>query len=58
MLKNINQYNEIDISKSYYMSEIEGIIFGGMSSRFWMLRKHINSMKLVDIEKKSPFFSW
>ena len=26
------------------VSEIQGIIFGGMSSRFWMLRKHINSL--------------
>jgi hypothetical protein len=49
MLKNINQYNEIDISKSYYMSEIEGIIFGGMSSRFWMLRKHINSLNYKNL---------
>ena len=27
------------------VDDIHGIIFGGLSSRFWMLRKHINLMK-------------
>ena len=31
-------------SASCKFSEIQSIIFGGMSSRFWMLRKHINSL--------------
>lgn len=36
-------------SGSCYVSEINGIIFGGVNSRFWMLRKHFNSMNLSDI---------
>lgn len=39
------------------VSEITGFIYGGFSSRFWMLRKHINSMDRLNIEKL-PFFSW
>jgi hypothetical protein len=26
------------------LSEIKGFIYGGISSRFWVLRKHINSI--------------
>ena len=39
------------------INQITGFIFGGFSSRFWMLRKHINSMDRVKIEQL-PFFSW
>ena len=42
-----------------YLEDIEGIIFGGISSRFWMLRKHMickNVKKMVD--GILPFFSW
>lgn len=45
------------MSKTYYVSEIEGIIFGGMSSRFWMLRKHINSLNEKNL-KNLPFKNW
>ena len=31
-------------SASCYVSEIKDLIYGGMSSRFWMLRKHFISM--------------
>ena len=43
-------------SASCYIDEIESFVFGGSTSRFWMLRKHI----LTDFEnhKKMPFFSW
>jgi len=40
------------------IDEIKGFIYGGFCTRFWMLRKHINSMKLTDLEKNSPFYSW
>jgi hypothetical protein len=53
----LNEFNEIKVSKSYYVSEIEGIIFGGMSSRFWMLRKHINSLNLKNLNSL-PFNNW
>ena len=29
-------------SASCSLSDIQGIVFGGVSSRYWMLRKHIN----------------
>ena len=32
-------------------------MFGGLSSRFWMLRKHINLMEPAEL-KKLPFYSW
>ena len=32
-------------SASTYISNIQNIIFGGINSRFWMLRKHFNSMQ-------------
>ena len=31
-------------SASTYVSNIKGIVFGGINTRFWMLRKHFNSM--------------
>ena len=39
------------------ISDIKAFIFGGSSSRFWVLRKHINSMdsKLLN---DLPFYSW
>ena len=39
------------------VEDITGIIFGGFSSRYWMLRKHVNSLPrqmLINL----PFFSW
>ena len=39
------------------INDIEAIIFGGQSSRFWMLRKCVNSMSKKDLEQM-PFFSW
>lgn len=32
-------------------------MYGGLSSRFWTLRKHINLMNKKDLEK-IPFYSW
>lgn len=39
------------------VSDIESFVFGGFSSRFWLLRKHIISMPRKDI-KNLPFFCW
>jgi len=36
-------------SASCYLNDILGIIFGGVSSRFWMLRKHFNSLSADEI---------
>lgn len=39
------------------ISEITGFSFGGFSSRFQILRKHINSANLIDL-KNQNFYSW
>lgn len=44
-------------SASCKLSEIRAFIYGGFSSRFWMLRKHINSMSKQEL-KEFPFHSW
>ena len=47
-------------SASVKVSEILGIVFGGLSSRFWLFRKHINCMPREKSIKESsyPFFAW
>ena len=44
-------------SSSCYVKDIKGIIYGGLQSRFWMLRKHFNSMNLEELDD-IPFHSW
>lgn len=39
-------YKIKDSSASTKVSDIESIVFGGIRSRFWMLRKHFNSMSV------------
>ena len=51
------QFKDSKSSASCKISEIKGFTYGGVSSRFWMLRKHINNMK-PDQFKKVPFYSW
>lgn len=31
-------------TNSFKVSEVKGLIFGGQSSRFWILRRHFNAM--------------
>ena len=42
--------------------EIRGIAFGGINSRFWLFRKHVNTLKdstLANSKKVSmPFYAW
>ena len=46
-------------SASCKLSEIKGIIYGGISSRFWMLRVHINSIPISGIKfGELPFYAW
>ena len=46
------------ISKaSINVSEIRYIVVGGSTSRFWMLRKHINCCSNEEL-KFIPFYSW
>lgn len=37
-------FDLLESSGSCKISEITGFTFGGQNSRFWMLRKHINSL--------------
>jgi hypothetical protein len=43
-LKDNTKFDTLKSSSSCKVSDIKGIIYGGRSSRFWMLRKHINSL--------------
>jgi hypothetical protein len=55
-----NQYRYVESKASCNISDIQGIIYGGLSSRFWIFRKHINSMdrKMTNNEKNFPFLPW
>ena len=53
------KYSWVKSAASCKLSEIRGIIFGGISSRFWMLRVHINSIPIYSIRKGiMPFQCW
>ena len=36
------------------LDEIQSIIYGGFSSRFWIYRKHMNTLE----NNKIPFYAW
>ena len=44
-------------SATCLISDIQTITFGAFTSRFWALRKHINSLH-DDLIDKLPFYSW
>ena len=48
---------EKESGASCKLSEVNALIFGGVSSRFWMMRKHIASLD-NDSFSKLPFQSW
>jgi hypothetical protein len=44
---------------SCQLTSIDAFIYGGFSSRFWMLRKHINNMGYqFGGNLELPFYSW
>lgn len=47
-------------SSSCRLTDITNIIYGGLSSRFWMLRKHINFTRILrkKDELNFPFYAW
>lgn len=46
-------------SSSMALADIECILYGGMSSRFWMLRKHMIQTKKKNLtDEKLAFYSW
>ena len=56
----LEKFEEDPSSASFNVEDIEGIVFGGISSRFWMLRKHLCSLTSADHNNGSgvPFYSW
>lgn len=56
-------YNREKSSASCAFDQIESIVFGGVNSRFWLFRKHMNSTKSQKQEKGEdivhmPFYAW
>jgi hypothetical protein len=51
------KFFEAQSSASCLISEIDAFVVGGFSSRFWVLRKHINSLPREEL-KTVPFYSW
>ena len=39
------------------VADITGFIYGGMSARFWMMRKHINQLQPHDFDHL-PLYAW
>ena len=46
-----------ECGRSFKIGDITNIMFGGLSSRFWTLRKHINLMPKQELDNL-PFYSW
>lgn len=65
-----DKYQFTQSSTSCTISDIQGIIYGGFSSRFWIYRKHLScldySILMKDTKKRKfrggktelPFYSW
>ena len=45
-------------SSSFNFDDLESFVVGPITSRFWMLRKHIMLLNKMNIEKEMPFFAW
>ena len=47
-------------SKDFDLCDITGFIYGATSSRFWMMRKFINSYEYASSKEgqNMPFYSW
>jgi hypothetical protein len=52
-----SQFQNVLSNSSCFIKDITSFVFGGFSSRFWILRKHINSMPANE-QKHLPFYSW
>jgi hypothetical protein len=58
----VQDIREFDMEESEskagcYIKNIAGFVFGGFHSRFWMLRKHINSLPRAQLTQL-PFYCW
>jgi hypothetical protein len=58
----INQLKLYKLQKSSLscrLDRIKSFVVGGLSSRFWAMRKHINMMTAKDMDNHGlPFYSW
>lgn len=39
------------------VKDIKAFVYGGFTSRFWLMRKHISSMEVPQL-RSLPFYSW
>ena len=55
-----DDYDMVKSSASCYISDIQNIIFGPTTSRFWVYRKHMICQNQLDFinEDNVSFFSW
>ena len=51
------EFKTVKSNASCHFSEVLDFHFGGLNSRFWILRKHINSMSHKELAT-IPFYSW
>ena len=51
------EFKRVKSSSSCKVDDITSFVFGGFSSRFWLLRKHVNSMSLKELNGL-PFYCW
>ena len=53
------QFETYHSTSTCLVSDIEGIIYGGLSSRFWMLRKLFNTYDKKCINNgELPYYAW
>lgn len=58
-LRNDSDYKEKLSGASCDLEEIQGVIYGGVSSRFWMMRKYYSTLSSSELKNKNiPLYSW
>ena len=51
------KFKVVKSKASFNIKDIKGFIYGGLSSRFWMLRKHTNFLDKAACSNL-PFYAW
>ena len=51
------KFKVVKSNASFKVKDIKGFIYGGLSSRFWMLRKHTNFLD-KNACANLPFYAW
>ena len=58
-VRDTTECRRVRSSASWRVDDIEGFLFGPGSTRFWMLRKHINSLEVQpSVPLNLPFYAW